>query len=150
MEKKLQDYIHFYIGQPCVNSWFAETHDMYDNGWILAGVDKISTKPYKLENSDDFSWSQEVKPLLRPLSAVTDEEAQEAAEILGGASHISKEGQIRQFKELIERIYNMQTNIPGMRWIRLTVFLLSRGFDLFDLIESGLALDKIKRKEGKV
>jgi len=168
MEKKLIDYIHFYIGQPCVNSWFAETHDMYDNGWILAGVDKMSAKPYKLDNSDDFTWSKEVLVILRPLSDMTEEEAI-ALYCSEPWHHVSK-SYIKQavIKENVKGHqpniieidhagpsgssgYCMGTDLLYLNKLsaRQFAFLLSRGFDLFGLIESGLALDKTKR-EGNV
>jgi hypothetical protein len=132
MQRKLQDYIHFYIGQPCVNSRFGDKHDMYDNGWILAGVDKMSAKPYKLENSDDFTWSKEVLVILRPLSDMTDEEMLEYSKI----GHKWESGSPAS---------NITTD-----WAYRVCWLVQKGFDVFNLIKSGIAIDKTKGKEGKV
>lgn len=132
MEKKVQNYIHFYIGQPCVNSWFEKTHSMYDPGWRLIGIDANAARPYKLESEDDFTWSQEVMPLLRPLSDMTEEE---------------RKG-IEQF--VIYHRDDEENFAYSMG--RMTAWLLSHGFDLFGLIAAGVALDKTKRlsesKEG--
>lgn len=85
-----------------------------------------------------------IKPILRPLSDMTDEEALKCGEILGGMSHLSNDSIIHQIKDLIgtNKLYTMQTNISGIKWIYLTPFLLKQSFDIFGLIESGEAINK--------
>lgn len=86
----------------------------------------------------------DVKPILSRLSDMTEEDAVESAGILGGASHLSRESQIFQIKELFQNIHHGQTNVPGYRWMQLTVYLLSKGYWLFDesAFDSGIILDK--------
>lgn len=133
MEKKLQDYIHFYIGQPCVNSWFGENHEIYDKGWILSGVDYDNTlRPYRLTNSDDFTWTGEVKPLLLPLTSLSEEEIEKFAE---------------QEREDIDSLTVYETVEALTRTMNN---LRKAGYDCDGLIAAGLAIDKTKGKEGKV
>ena len=68
----------------------------------------------------------------RSIESLTDDELFNAAQILGGASHLSRESVIAQSKELLlsNRLYNGQTNIPGINWLRLAVYLQSIGIQL--------------------
>lgn len=88
-----------------------------------------------------------VSPLLRPLSDMTEEEAREIYRMDFGSEFEVKDW--------------MEEN-PALEWIRgdnevyreeidifigspeIWAYLLSRGFDLFGLIEAGLAKDKTK------
>ncbi len=67
---------------------------------------------------------------LFPLSELTDEDALAVAKLLGGASHLSDEGQIHQAKELIttNNLYRQQTNIPGIYWYRAFKYLESKNY----------------------
>lgn len=64
------------------------------------------------------------------LLEMTNEDALTVAALLGGASHLSEEGRIHQVKELMERRYNMQTNIAGVDWYRAWMYLVSKGYDI--------------------
>lgn len=69
---------------------------------------------------------------MKQLSELTDQDALKVSEILGGASHLSKEGQIHQCKELIatNNLYKQQTNIPGIKWYRALKYLESKGYQI--------------------
>lgn len=69
----------------------------------------------------DFS---EIKLLLRPLSSMTEEES-------------------KTYRELHDKLFE-DGCLNGEAWAQLTVHLLSKGFDLFGLIEKGDALDATK------
>ena len=77
-----------------------------------------------------------VKPILRPLSDITDVEALAWAEFFGAHSGALDEGPITFFR----RYYSDYCSAESVR------YLLSKHFDLFGWIESGLAIDKTKTK----
>lgn len=75
-----KDYAGYYIGCRCFNTWFPEDHEEYDRDWILRGVCNNVTSYYKsflLENDDDFTWTDSIKPILRKLEDITDDEIKE-------------------------------------------------------------------------
>lgn len=89
MEKKLQDYIHFYLGQEAEGFWTEEDGSNPQSegiGKIVKVATKETCPPWpvvlflsirrhndsRYERHFDFN---QVKPLLRPLSDMTDEEA---------------------------------------------------------------------------
>lgn len=74
MSKKLEDYIHLYLGCKCVNSWFSEEHKEYNKGWTLMGIVRDSDKQYGLETGNEYTWTDSIKPILRKLDSITDEE----------------------------------------------------------------------------
>lgn len=74
-DMKLQDYAQYYIGAPCLNTWFAPDHDAYDAGWKLTGFQSTSVRPFGLENETDKTWTESIMPLLRRLEDMTEEEA---------------------------------------------------------------------------
>lgn len=67
---------------------------------------------------------------VRKLEEITDEHVLECSKIIGGNDHISDESKIYQFRELFctNKLYNQQTNIPGIRWYRVFKYLESKGY----------------------
>lgn len=128
--KNIKDYLHLYLGCEIVwkdkrGYWFPEnrTHIEFTNT-----KDRII---YMILLS-------EAKPLLRPLSDITEEE-------------------LRQCSIVYCEGHNNCDTEDVCEWIAewaggaaITKYLLSKHFDLFGLIESGLAIDKTKlnRVEG--
>ncbi len=108
MKKEIKDYLHLYLGCKVV---FNEKLKAVITHKLLA---------------DNLVPKEKLKPILRPLSDMTEDEDQEFE-------------YIRYKKDL--SIYEgtaMQT-----------AYLLSKNFDLFGLIESGLAIDATTLKEGE-
>jgi hypothetical protein len=68
----------------------------------------------------------------KELIELSDEDALEASKLLGGASHLSDNGQIFQAKELLttNKFFNHQTNIPGIKWWRALKYLESKGYKI--------------------
>jgi hypothetical protein len=158
-EKKIQEYLHFYFG---CRVWIDEkeygrlvggdyvpnsVNQIYHN-IELDGEKDDDGYPVIIPYNDDFDSPSRVKPILRPLSAMTEEEMLSYARITRPEAEkiVFKDGGISSY-------YN-----PGdttfYKWAkhRLDVFtpeetlwLLSKHFDLFGLIESGLAVDKTKQ-----
>jgi len=113
--KELKDYIHLYIG-----SKVSTIHPALFNGKaheLTISINNLYEIIYKYQDS---------KLILRRLSDMTDEEATEYFSVcsLGPGDYIG----------------------GGPQWIpisaRSTHWLLSKSFDLFGLIDAGLAIDR--------
>jgi len=63
---------------------------------------------------------------------LTDEHALEAANKLGGVSHLSDESKIHQAKQLLttNQLYVGQTNINGINWYRAFKYLEQKGYEI--------------------
>lgn len=108
---KIEDYLPFYLGCEC---W--AFHSSFDGCRKLVTLDAVILGLV-------LEGSMTVKPILRKLSSMTDEEAKRFKVTKG-----------------IER--NLKT-LGGSIWTFDEVKeLLSLHFDLFGLIDAGLALDK--------
>ena len=108
-----------YIG--CDVEWLGE------RGCNLAGINTAdqSFYPVGLTYSNGLTvWVQEraVKPILRPLSDITEPEEMEVQNMVD----------------------QMGVGYNATHGAQITGLLLSRHFDLFGWIESGLAIDKTK------
>lgn len=116
--KQLKDYIHLYLG--C--DFQADNSSGSINSYTIYHINAY------------WEMYQNFKLLLRPLSSMTEDEKD-------GLRHA-------------DRLATSQNILPEIRASRLTNYhftqksaeitryLLSRGFDLYDLIPAGLAIDK--------
>ena len=130
MEKKIIDYLHLYLPVEMIQ---------VDNGNI---------KQYFL-TSIDLSYKVYGKPILRPLSDMTEEE-----KIMLCCMNLGNEwkpGHIIQTNDediAAMRVFDHKGNykslyIPKARIAHNNfLWLLKQGFDLFGLIDAGLAIDK--------
>lgn len=165
----IKDYIHYYLGQPCVNSWFPEEHKEYNKGWRLMGIRHIeSGKSYRLETEDEETWTDSVKPVLRRIKSLTTQELLQIARLAffdqpmnypdnhyrivteaGGSAHAVRIDNDWFEKEL--RIGHRTGNL-WLSWKtaqteriqnqpQIFHYLLSLGIDLFGLLDAGLAVD---------
>ena len=101
-----------------------------------------------VEFGDNTAYEFEnIKPMLYSLGSMVDEQCLKVADILGGASYLIDESKIIQVVELMNGIYNKQTNIPGKKWMDLTVYLLGEYFDLFELIKNDEAISATENKK---
>jgi hypothetical protein len=109
--KEIKDYLHLYLGCKIVFN-----DDMV---WILSGVHRfyaiLDGGAFGVIKVTDYST---IKPILRPLSNMTEDEIMEWRLINAG----SQMPTIQQSAEEVKH-------------------LLSKHFDLFGLIEAGLAID---------
>lgn len=122
MEKKIEDYLHLYYGcqaqfDKCdyylvhnMSIHNGEVHKL--SGWLIAHI--LKCNGYVI-----------AKPLLRPLSDMTEEEADE---------HDALEEQFDESNTDNKAGAIVTWAAESTRWC------LSKGFDLFGLIESGLAI----------
>lgn len=118
---KAKEVLHYYLGQEVSTDSGSETLDaIYNNGDIETLFRGHLRNYYSLER---------VKPILRPLSDMTEEELREMCD-KANVGYRSLES----FK-----IHFSQILFPAEFH-----YLLSHGFDLFGLIESGEAIKKEK------
>lgn len=179
MEKKIQDYLHLYLGQRCKIS----SEDDRD-GWEQ---DLTAEVLLKQMDDDEYKW---VQPLLRPLSDIENTELEQLVQILLRKDDVhvvierSDEGdfimatyntvypetdfdkerydklQMRLTLSNIHHSFSIQNNwdyVKGngtgisnqqlFNCHEITRYLLSKGFDLFNLIPEGLAIDATTLKE---
>lgn len=114
--KEIKDYLHLYL-------WCMLKTEF---GQSVLYADNI----YRAKN---LNW----KPILRPLSDITEEEEFEMTEITG---LFIGSGFIKAIKENSKYVIDVRNSFE------VTRYLLSKHFDLFNLIEEGLAIDKTKIK----
>jgi hypothetical protein len=176
---KLQDYINYYIGCKCFNSWFPEDHPTYNASWVLRGIRSTYEKRYFLDNTEDETWTDSIKPILHRLEDMTEDEmigllqsmlpadmedkptpddyslemfynddglmvdgdisvgANYSCRCYEGQIGVKKCGSIILFDEERDVTRDQLTNTP-----MAFHYLLSRHFDLFNLIDAGLAVDE--------
>lgn len=138
MKKELKDYLHLYLG--CE----VRTIDYYGKEWKQQ---LLTPQLYsELFHTGHFSYQVEfIKPILRPLSDMTEEEK---VKVYLWEYANNESGEL--VKNDSDRDFFVVKNEHGMRcYVNLHHFsaettrkLLKAGFDLFGLIESGLAIDK--------
>lgn len=178
-EKNIKDYLHLYIG---CKIQYPDT----DGSMIIAKLTGVScgdgVETTYIEQQlpgkaigDYLSWEPNghhksdalhLKPLLRPISDMTEEEATRIAIIMYGQPdsvkwrmedkgnyfnvyrrHYVESFTIDKASGDIDRYekWDGETEIQiTLNHHFITHYLLSRGFDLFGLIEAGLAIDKTK------
>ena len=163
---QLKDYAHYYIGKPCLNTWFTPDHDAYDVGWKLVGFNASRVKPFELENDTDTTCTDSIKLKLRRLESMTEEEAEQLALIYSGAKSVARTkgiasnwhyylcyfGDNEEGELLIIAAdgcawyaHYFDKSLPGHRNIvgehKAFHYLLQQRFDLFGLIDAGMAID---------
>lgn len=111
--KEIKDYLHLYLGVRHRYKWA-------DSGNWTVWTELTANR---LSRLDDYSIS-EIQLELRPLSSMTSEEKREFSNLAG-------------FEKLDLLFWaDVRKAAP------VITYLLSKHFDLFGLIESGLAIDK--------
>lgn len=111
----IKDYLHLYFGCECEQAIIIPGQELNFVGDPSLNVRHL----YNVLNGLSV-----VKLRLRPLSDMTEEEATEL-ESIGGGTAVFEKGTI---------VYSFDSH--------RTLWALKKGFDLFCLIESGLAIDK--------
>lgn len=111
--KGIQDYIHLYFGADCMEAIIVPDQEPeFERSHI-----NIRTC-FNLERGLSL-----VKPILRPLSSMTQQEADEYNKLYGTLFNMA---------DMINQVMQSASSIK---------YLLSRHFDLFNLIPEGLAID---------
>jgi len=136
-EKKIEDYLHLYFGCECVCS--NVYNYVHQKETLTSGILNSFYSP--------AGYIGNIKPLLRPLNDMTKDEATEIA-IIHKYDIPDAEG----VREELIGIYDCKEGetltlgayLAVKDYLEGLLHLLKNGFDLFGLIESGLALDKTK------
>lgn len=118
MEKNIKNYLHLYLGCECRLG----NSDL--KNWLTAVQSDSPLVVLRNENDmrrGNFVDPKNVKPILRPLGDMTENEKYYNNEIdsFHSSNHISQK----------------------QREAERTLWLLSKHFDLFNLIDAGLAID---------
>ena len=120
MKKKIEDYLHLYLGCECIigDSITTETIEAVSKNSICTGENKYGI--------DCWYKISAAKPILRPLSDMTEEEEKYVG--LGLKAGIANASMLksRYFHSMTPKVF---------------YYLLSKHFDLFGLIESGFAVN---------
>lgn len=116
-KKDRKDYLHLYLGCDIRNN-ITGTIVKLNSGWLH----ELRSNSYELND-----W----KLILRPLSDMTEEEAKDCHNLTTIQKSIDGKDVIGYYRE----------NEPFLEPIQFA-FLLSKHFDLFGLIDAGLAIDK--------
>lgn len=141
--KDIKEYLHLYIGCECK---FTDAGQIKTG--VLSSIDlEESFAMVDVENDGRFNPKyEEVEPILRPLASMTDEEFNEFI-LLFAPEEINNESAKKSSFDILKRdgikaIRFGEDNEPKVvfemfRWI------LSKHFDIFNLIPEGLAIDAI-------
>lgn len=146
----IKDYLHLYLG--CETA-VRGSRLTYTNNYAF--IERLDSENYS------FRW-EDIKPILRPLSDMTKEEAIWMTELRHGKGCVGVKGDwafdaptrtviwSNEFGgELQVAMKGIGTryapNRKGILYMpNQFLYLLSKNFDLFGLIEAGLAIDKTK------
>lgn len=132
MKTELKDVLHFYIG---CKGWDSEAPG--EEIMTIIGYSIINGNHLISDEHGNFDIPiKDIKPILRPLSDMTDDEIKYVGEDLKQGTWNAPD--IRSNPKLAWSIHHMNPVV--------FVYLINQGFDLFDLIESGQAIDKTKLK----
>jgi hypothetical protein len=115
--KNIKDYLHFYLGCECIINW--ENPEYEENGKVCK-LDSLRIYEMLTEYPEAIC-----KPILRPLSDMTEEEEKE---MIASQDDVRLEG----YPQILLKTDSGET----FRW------MLSKGFDLFGLHDAGLCLYK--------
>jgi len=130
METKTQDYLHLYLGCEVMVESVAPFNDnnagnsRIKGPFTLVAVGIMEQRVHVKLDGYTVTASDIIKPILRPLSDITEEEATECGWM-----------ELFTIEHFAEKKLYRPTSFH---------YLLKRGFDLLDLIETGLAIDKTK------
>lgn len=122
IKKQIKDFLHLYFQQSCQWKYV---------DWERWNINPITA----VELKSSFDASFEIKPILRPLSDMTEEERLYLCQMFPEKTFT-----------MVDYIIKNITTLTLNNSFEITRYLLKQGFDLFGLIESGLAIDKTKMK----
>lgn len=153
--KDIKDYLHFYL--PAGIGVYVFPDESITNGFLDRYKQLYPSGEYApvltSKNYNHFLKSG-YKPVLRPLSDMTEEEAREVVLLRSPIGSVKDSDSIVIVESMADgkRIKWHFAGVPNIpRFVntdelnpRQFILLLSKGFDLFNLITEGLAIDKTK------
>lgn len=160
MKRELKDYLHLYLGCECESAFVgknqrfvgitktrpAENAQYIDSAMVQFIINgRFETRPCS---------PRLIKPILRPLSDMTEEEFRQlvASDGVSEGDYLSG---IWYGDKQLTITYNSYGNKSYKHYesdalpTKIIPFLLSKHFDLFGLIEAGLAIDSTTLKKGE-
>lgn len=149
MSIELKDVIHLYLG--CEVKTISE----FPARLVWAGILGSEAQKYGTlvgGMSTTRHWEPENKLVLRPLSDMTEEEANAIWKILDWNEAIHpphRIGDILSEFDTIERDDGTSENSHWGHLVKIMPYLLKQGFDLFGLIESGQAIQSSSEMDGR-
>lgn len=169
MSKQIKDYLHLYLGCECKTEegkvgWFSG-FDVCERDYSITMITvRFPGQSEEWTVLNDNEECDRIKLILRPLSDITNEDYKAiGGHGFGGSS--TKELWLDQFEQFEERPafgQGKKNEVDKPQMVKNKVreglqlkhytfspeafrYLLSKGFDLFGLIDAGLALDKTKQ-----
>lgn len=129
MSIRIEYYIHYYIGQDCMVGEYKGkilSVGSYEMGekCIVSGTNQDEDSGFFGEYEENDADHSDIKPILRPMSDMTKEE--------------------KDYGNGVTLGHTTNPERQRMAEASRTHWLLKQGFDLFGLIEAGLAVDKNK------
>ena len=145
MKTEFKDVAHLYLGVEVVN-----TIGKHMGKIVSVSIDGTAT----INPLDEFKPRviilNSLKPILRPLSDITNDEFYELSEILEQCDYGAVFQEYNDGKTGVGYMWQegmaglILNSDAGQYFVKIFPFLLSRSFDLFGLIESGEAINKAK------
>lgn len=134
--KKLSDYLHLYLGCEAKSSKGTMVYK-------LSSVDSIGRCMFFDGFGNDMWLGEDFKLALRPLSDMTEEEIKQVAWLQYNfkAENVRGKDEWGNIKVVNKSPFYYWINPIRSTNPETMIYLLSKHFDLFSLIESGLAID---------
>ena len=137
--KQLKDYLHFYLGCECLlEDKVRVTLNGFENNHPVV----LNKKDWQSARVNQMDL---IKPILRPLSDMTQDEADVIWGILDWNERITGVARItdiiREF-DVIEEDNDTTSNAHWGYLCKILPYILKYGFDLFGLHEAGLCVYK--------
>lgn len=147
--KKIEDYLHLYIGCEVLapTKYYHNEGDGLTKGLFTGIHGELGAEIQFIingyaEEEPSYVELRKVKPILRRLSSMTEDEAVELYDFLYPSS--TAERKIKRFaitNHLDDKGVYWEGKIAIFDYIDWFPWLLKKGFDLFGLIDEGLAID---------
>ena len=113
-------------------------------------IDIVNSRGFCIVSDGVYSWSEpikNIKPILRPLSDMTEDEALFCEKELFNDGEIPTSQQAEVAKIAIRDHFGTPKLASWRIGLLITRYLLSSHFDLFGWIDAGLAIDKTKAQQ---
>ena len=138
MEKNIKYYIQHYIGCRCLNTWFTPEHEKYNAGWVPKAYELDCPRPYLLDNGMFHTFTDSIKPILRQMQDMTDEDWRTVVR------NIKKDPMLSDLEDIKNSfIYGGFDDRPHWVVVNKALHELRKlSIDCDGLISSGLAVDE--------
>lgn len=156
MKKNIKEYLHLYLGCEVMGILLDEPRKGYltgIHGEYGAEIQFFNEDGVNVSEEPEYNEYQQVKPILRPLSDMTEEEAFWLCDYFGGYGDLPGQRKYETYQSAFDKMVVSWGTTMREKWIpadcevwkpEQTKYLLSKSFDLFDFIKEGLAIDKTK------